>query len=75
MTYHIKDTVLTQEEFDELWAILGEHKRICRDQVTRWVKTGYQSTNDITANNRLKLSEDLIYKLITDVKIKNTYTK
>jgi len=75
MTYHIKDTVLTQKEFNELFAVLGEFRRICRDQVTRWVKTEYQSTEDIVSLDRLKLSESLIYKLITDIKIKNTYIK
>lgn len=64
MNYTVRDVALTQEEFDELGAILGEHRRICREQNTSEV-----------GNHRYQLSEDLIYKLITEVKIKNTYTK
>jgi len=75
MSYHFKDTVLTQEEFDELFAVLGEFRRICRDQVTRHVRDRYETTENETSLNRLNLAESLIYKLITDVKIKNTYSK
>jgi len=64
MTYHVKDAVLTEEEFEELWQALGEHRRICRDQ-----------TNSDIGYSRFKITESLIYKLVTDVKIKNTYIK
>lgn len=64
MNYHIKDTVLTEKEFEELICTLGEHRRICRDQA-----------NDSTSKERLNLTESLIHKLITDVAIKNFYTK
>lgn len=64
MNYTIKDVTLTGEEFDELQAILGEHRRICREQ-----------NKSEFGKQRYDLSEDLIHKLITDVKIKNTYIK
>lgn len=64
MTFHIKDTVLTQEEFDELTYTLGEHRRICREQ-----------NKTLIGKTREELTENLIYKLITDVKNKNVYTK
>jgi len=64
MTYHVKDAVLTKEEFEELWQALGEHRRICREQ----------NTSDI-GYSRFNITESLIYKLVTDVKIKNTYIK
>lgn len=75
MNYTIRDTVLTQQEFDELWAILGEHRRICRDQVTRWVKEKYEDSDNIVSKERLEISENLISKLIEEVKNKNIYTK
>jgi len=64
MNYTIKDTVLTDEEFEELKQALGEHRRICREQ----------NTSD-EGNRRFRLSENLLYKLITEVAIKNTYIK
>lgn len=64
MNYHYKDTVLTNEEFEELIQALGEHRRICRDQ----------STSE-EGKRRLDVTERLHYKLITDISIKNTYIK
>lgn len=64
MNYQIKETVLSEEEFSELYLILGEHRRVCREQI---------SSEKLTT--RYKLVENLIYKLITDVAIKNNNTK
>lgn len=64
MNYTFKDITLTQEEFKELWVILGEHRRICREQ-----------SNSNFGKQRYQLSEDLIYKLVTEVEQKNIYTK
>lgn len=75
MNYTVRDVTLTQEEFNELWTILGEHRRICRDQVTRWVKEKDEDSDNIVSKERLEISENLISKLITEVKNKNIYTK
>lgn len=75
MNYTIKDVSLSEQEFYELWCTLGEFRRICYDQVYRYVKGDYVKNDDVVTNERLEIAESLIYKLITDVKNKNIYTK
>jgi len=64
MNYHIKELILFEEEFKELTWTLGEHLRICREQ-----------NKTPMGKLRQELTENLIYKLITEVKNKNTYIK
>ena len=64
MNFHIKDTILTDEEFNHLAWSLGEHRRVCREQ-----------NNSPIGKKREELTESLIYKLLIDVKNKNVYTK
>ena len=64
MNYHIKDIALLNEEFKELSQILGEHLRICRDQ-----------NNTFIGKQRQELTENLIYKLLTETRNRNIYSK
>jgi len=61
--YTLKDITLSQEEFSELKLCLGEHRRICRDQVYRYVKGDYQKSDNEVSNKRLEIAESLIAAL------------
>lgn len=63
MNYTVRDLVFSQEEFSELESILGEHRRICRDQVTRYVKGEYQTSECFVSHQRLNTVESLINKI------------
>jgi len=57
--------VLTSEEFNTLHSLLGDYKRITRDQYYRFVKTEYVYSND--EHNKEKYEEaQSIYKKIVE---------
>ncbi len=60
MTYHIKDAELSKEEFFELKQCLGEFRRICRDQVFRYVGGDYQKSENEINVKRLEIAESLL---------------
>ena len=60
MQYTLKDVTLTKEEFFELKQCVGEFRRICRDQVYRYVQGDYQKCNDSVSNQRLQIAESLV---------------
>lgn len=74
MNYHIKDTVLSKEEFFELKQCVGEFRRICRDQVFRYVKGSYEKSDNIVSNERLIIAERL-YSFLDEIEWKNHNTK
>lgn len=59
MNYTFRDITLSEEEFFELKQCVGEFRRICRDQVYRYVNGEYLKSNNEVSNNRLKVSETL----------------
>lgn len=63
MQYTLKDITLTKEEFFELKQCVGEFRRICRDQVYRYVGGDYQRGNDEVSNQRLAIAENLVASL------------
>ena len=63
MQYTLKDITLTKEEFFELKQCVGEFRRICRDQVYRYVGGDYQRGNDEVSNQRLVIAENLVASL------------
>lgn len=60
MQYTLKGITLTKEEFFELKQCVGEFRRICRDQVYRYVGGAYQKCDDGVSNQRLKIAENLV---------------
>lgn len=63
MNYTVRDLVFSAEEFSELKIILSEHRRICRDQVTRYVQGEYQTTECSVTHHRYKIIESIINKI------------
>jgi hypothetical protein len=57
--YIFRDITLSEEEFFELKLCVGEFRRICRDQVYRYVNDEYLKSNDEVSNNRFKVLEAL----------------
>ena len=74
MTYHIKDTELSEEEFAELKQCVGEFRRICRDQVYYYVKGEYFKSNNSISNHRLKIAENLL-SFLNEIEYKNKNSK
>ena len=74
MTYHIKDTLLSEKEFFELKQCVGEFRRICRDQVYRHVGGDYQKSNNEVSNERLEIAERLV-SFLNEIEWKNKNAK
>lgn len=60
MNYTFRDVTLSEEEFFELKQCVGEFRRICRDQVYRYVNGEYLKSDNEVSNNRLRISEALV---------------
>lgn len=60
MNYTFRDVTLTEDEFFELKQCVGEFRRICRDQVYRYVKGEYLSCDNEVSKKRYDISESLI---------------
>jgi hypothetical protein len=65
VNYTFKDITFTQEEFTELKTAMGEFRRICRDQVYRYVKGDYVKSNSEVNTNRLEIAESIVNKINT----------
>lgn len=63
MQYIVKDLTLSKEEFFELRQCVGEFRRICRDQVFRYVGGDYQKSDNEVSNKRLEIAESLVAAL------------
>jgi len=61
--YIVKDLTLSKEEFFELRQCVGEFRRICRDQVFRYVGGDYQKSDNEVSNKRLEIAESLVAAL------------
>jgi len=61
--YTVKDLTLSKEEFFELRQCVGEFRRICRDQVYRYVGGDYQKSDNEVSNKRLEIAESLVAAL------------
>lgn len=59
MNYTFSDVTLTEEEFFELKQCVGEFRRICRDQVYRYVGGSYERSNCTVSNKRLSIADNL----------------
>jgi hypothetical protein len=57
------DLTLSKEEFFELRQCVGEFRRICRDQVYRYVGGDYQKSDNEVSNKRLEIAESLVAAL------------
>ena len=51
---------LSKEEFFELRQCIGEFRRVCRDQVFKYVAGEYLKTNNEINNQRLQIAESLV---------------
>jgi len=60
VNYTFRDVTLNEEEFFELRQCVGEFRRICRDQVYRYVRGEYLKSDNGVSNNRLHISENLM---------------
>jgi len=60
VNYTFRDITLSEEEFFELKQCVGEFRRICRDQVYRYVNGEYFKSDNEVSNNRLTISEALV---------------
>lgn len=60
MNYTFRDVTLSEEEFFELKQCVGEFRRICRDQVYRYVKGDYLRADNEISNKRFEVSDSLI---------------
>lgn len=65
MNYSFKDITFTQEEFTELKTVVGEFRRVCHDQVWRYVKGSYEQSFNEVSMERLKIAESILSKLNT----------
>lgn len=65
MNYTFRGITFSQEEFIELKTVVGEFKRICCDQVYRYVKGSYEQSNDAVSQKRLEIAESILSKLNT----------
>lgn len=63
MNYSFQDITFTCEEFTEFKTVIGEFKRICQDQVFRYVKGSYEQSNDAVSKQRLYIAESILAKL------------
>lgn len=54
---------LAADELHELRAVAGEHRRICRDQVYRYVQGDYQKSDNEVSCKRLQIAESLCNKI------------
>jgi hypothetical protein len=63
MYYTFKDITFTQEEFIELKTVLGESRRVCRDQVWRYVKGSYEQSDNTVSKQRLEIADSILAKL------------
>lgn len=59
----------THEEYKELQLILGEHVRIARDSVWRYVGANYMQSENTTNKQRFNMAKNLLDKVNTAVKI------
>lgn len=60
MNYTFRDLTLSKEEFFELKQCVGEFRRICRDQVYRYVGGKYEQSDNEVANGIYNISESLV---------------
>lgn len=67
MFYRV-NSAFTEEEIFELKQVIGEFKRISRDQVYRYVKGSYESSTDVVSNKRLEVATSLLEKINLAVK-------
>lgn len=74
MTYHIKDTELSEKEFFELKQCVGEFRRICHDQVYRYVGGNYEKSNNEVGNERLEIANKLV-AFLNEIEFKNKNIK
>lgn len=65
MNYSFKDITFSQEEFTELKTAMGEFKRVCHDQVWRYVKGNYEKSSNKVSITRLEIAESILAKLNT----------
>lgn len=65
MNYTFKDITFTQEEFVELKNAMGEFRRVCRDQVWRYVKGSYESGSSSHSKHLLEIAESILHKINT----------
>ena len=59
----------THDEHKELQLILGEHVRITRDSVWRYVGANYTQSENTTNKQRFNMAKNLLDKVNTAVKI------
>jgi len=62
------NTELTEEEFKNLNFILGDFRRITRDQYYRFVKTEYTYSECSINRERFEIAQNLLKKLVEDIK-------
>jgi hypothetical protein len=65
VNYSFRDITFSKEEFIELKTVVGEFKRICHDQVYRYVKGSYEQSGDAVSQKRLEIAESILSKLNT----------
>lgn len=65
MTFTFRDDHFSEEEFNELKMVIGEFRRICRDQC---------HNNSEHSLKKLSIAESILSKL-HDVEVKNTHIK
>jgi hypothetical protein len=65
VNYSFRDITFSKEEFIELKTVVGEFKRICHDQVYRYVKGSYEQGGDAVSQKRLEIAESILSKLNT----------
>ena len=65
MNYTFRDITFSEEEFIELKTVIGEFKRVCHDQVWRYVKGSYEKSDNKVSEERLAIAESILSKLNT----------
>jgi len=60
------NVTLTEEEVHNLWCVLGEFRRITRDQYHRFVGTGYAYSDSVHSKEIYDIACSLYKKLVED---------